>query len=128
MNILVGLSTLLVVVFLLLYFLVPETLIIPYTYFGVLFIAMFIPIVVELFRHPKFLPKLLTIVVYCFFFALFYETVALKTGIWAFPGNEYVGIISLFGVQFPFEEFFFFVLLFPIGILAYYKLFDGDEK
>jgi hypothetical protein len=50
-----------------------------------------------------------------------------KTGQWIFPG-EYVGIINLFDLSFPFEEFLFWIMISSMGFLTYYELFVDDER
>lgn len=114
--------------FLVLYLFAPRLLYIPYAYFWLCFILVLIPVVIEMIRRPILFPKVLTVGVYFFFFDIFYEITALKLGWWTFPGVHYIGLVSLFGVQFPFEEFFFWMLLFSTAILSYYEPFDDDEK
>ena len=90
--------------------------------------VVLIPTVVELFRRPTLLPKLLVVGLYFAYLTICYELTALKLGWWVFPGFQYIGMVSILGINFPFEEFFFWILLFAVGILAYYEPFDDDEK
>ena len=89
---------------------------------------MVIPSIIELFRHPKLLPKFLLVVIYFFFLTFVYELTALKLGQWIFPSNQYIGWVSIFGLNFPLEEFFFGFFFYAMVTLACYEAFDCDEK
>jgi len=128
MNVLTAIFIGLLVVFLLCYLLAPSILLIPYAYLWMGIVVIFIPTIIEIFRKPILLPKLLVVGAYFFYLELLYELTALKLGWWLFPGSQYIGMVSLFGLQFPFEELFFWIMLFAIGILIYYEPFDDDEK
>jgi len=57
-----------------------------------------------------------------------YELTALHLGLWSFPGEHFIGWVDILGYRFPFEEFFFFIVLASIAGLAYYEFFDDDQK
>lgn len=116
------------VYFLLLYFFAPTYLYISYFYLSFGIILIFIPLIIELFRKPRLTEKVFMAGAYFFFLSFFYEIVALKLGYWDFPGNQFIGMITVFGVKFPFEELFFYILLLPMACVCYYEFFDGDEK
>ncbi len=60
------------------------------------------------------------------FVFLAYELLAVKLGQWNFPGH-YVGTIKIFALEFPFEEFFFWVLISSSVILSYYELYVDNS-
>ena len=88
--------------------------------------SIVLPLVVS-FWKPKLLGKLLKIGALSFFFVFTGEIVALKTGAWVFLG-QYIGTVSIFGVVFPFEELFFWMMMYATTIVSYYELFIDDMK
>jgi|GEM_PF-4108317 len=121
-------SIVLVAVFLYLHAADPGVFHIPYAYASVFFFAGCLPVVLFLFSHPRFLKGFSSVSVLYFFFAVFYEIVALKIGVWSFPGTEYISRISFLGVQFPLEEFLFFLIALPAGVLTYYEFFTQKDS
>lgn len=115
-------------IFVFVFFSFPYLLKIPYFYliFGIFLIL--IPILIELFRHPNLSSKFFKAGAYFFYMSFIYEVTALKLGWWFFPGTEFIGWIKVFGVSFPFEELFFWLMLLAIACLSYYEFFDDDEK
>lgn len=115
-------------IFMIAYFAFPKFLAIPYFYFliGILFMA--IPSIVKLAHYPRLFPKFAAVAVYFFFVNFIYEITALKLGQWTFPGTQYIGHISIFGVTFPFEEFIFGFFFYSLMALSYYETFDDDNK
>lgn len=99
---------------------------VSYPYFWGGLAAIIIPIVLSIYK-PKLLPKFLLIGAFFFIIWLIEEWVAIKTGGWVFNGN-YIGSVTLLGVVFPFEELFFWMLLYSPTIVSYYELFVDDEK
>ena len=87
-----------------------------------------IPVLFEAFAFPKVFIKIFKVVPYFFYLTLLYEVTALKLGWWAFPGERFVGWVSFFGAQFPFEEFFFWLALLSAAILSYYEFYDDGER
>ena len=114
-------------VFLAFLILSPSSLNIPYFYLVYGSIFIFLPIVVRLLKYPQETLRFLPAIVYFFYTALLYEIAALKLGWWDFPGNQFIGWISIVGLRFPIEEFIFFVVLFSAAVLSYYK-FVADER
>src|SRR3989338_3791222 len=47
--------------------------------------------------------------------------------LWNFPG-QYIGKINIFGLEFPFEEFFFWTIMSSVSILSYYEIFVDDGR
>jgi len=115
-------------IFLILLFTSSNLLHIPYWYlvFGLIFLLP--PIILEEIRFRTVFLKLLKASVYFFYLNLIYEVVALKIGWWAFPSSQFLGLIPVGGVKIPFEEFFFWIILFTLTVLSYYEYFDNNEK
>lgn len=114
--------------FLTIFFINPQILYIPYWYmvFGILLIG--IPIFLEKLYFPKVFSKLLKVVPFFFYLLFAYEITALQLNWWSFPGKEFIGWVSFFGISFPLEEMVFWIILFVISVLSCYEYFDDDEK
>ncbi len=104
----------------------PEFLIFPYAYFWIGLFGAF-PFLYLVFTRPYLIGKLLKAGIFNIFLFLSFELTALHLDQWRFPG-EYIGYVQLFGLQFPFEEFVFWILLGTPIILSYYELFVDDGK
>lgn len=118
----------LLIVFLILYQWFHYLLYIPYFYFWFGSVLVAIPLLLEFIRRPSLIVKIFPTAAYFFFFSFIYELTALRLEQWIFPGTQYIGWVSIFGVGFPFEEFFFWFVLFATAVLCYYEFFDDDEK
>lgn len=106
----------------------PKKLEVSYWYFIFGSIGILPVVILEDMGYPLVFPKLLKTAIYFFYLNLTYEIVALKVGWWTFASNQFIGNMHLFGVQFPFEEFFFWIILFSLAILSYYEYFFNREK
>jgi len=95
-----------------------------YTVSGVA--AIILPLYVG-FKRPQMLNKLLGVSFFFFFVWLVAELVAVATNGWIFPG-EYIGWVELFGLGFPFEELFFWMLFYAATIVSYYELLIDDYR
>lgn len=97
--------------------------------YAYLLVAVFgsLPFFYLIFRKPYLVSKLLKAGIFNIFLFLSFELTALKLDQWRFPG-EYIGKVSLLGLQFPFEEFVFWILLGTPIILSYYELYVDDGK
>ncbi len=100
---------------------------IKFVYIFVGFIYMIPPFIIIVLKKPRFIKKFFFVTLPFFLINLAHELTALKIGQWNFPG-EYIGTVTLFGLSFPFEEFFFYIILGPAIGLAYYELFFDDMK
>jgi len=120
------------IIFLLIFFIViftrPDLLVIPYAHFWTGIVFIFLPAITFLSFFPRLLSKYVKIGSYFFILSLLFELTALQLHQWSFPASKYIGWVSLFGQRFPFEELFFWLVLFSIGILSYYEFFDDDRK
>ena len=116
------------VLFMLVLIVYPKALHIPYWYlvFGTLGILP--AVIFEDLKYPMVFQKLLKTAMYFFYINFTYEITALKIGWWSFPSTQFIGYVSFFGVTFPFEEFFFWIVLFTLAALSYYEYFFNKEK
>ncbi len=124
----VGFMWTLLLIFFFFYWFFPEFLEIPYFYLWVGTLTMFLPSIIEIIRRPNLLPKFLVTGSYFFFLTFVYEITALKLGWWTFPSSQYLGWVSILGVSFPLEEFFFGFIFYSMVALTYYESFDDDER
>ncbi|MBV9159043.1 MAG: hypothetical protein JO019_00395 [Candidatus Kaiserbacteria bacterium] len=107
---------------------IPGLLHISYFYLRVGLLGILTPMIAEFFRRPKLIYRAFLTGVYFFLFALTYEITALNLGWLIFPGHDFVGWVTLFGKSFPFEEFFFWILLTAMSAVTYYEFFDDNER
>lgn len=110
------------------YFLQPSWLDMPYPYmiFGTLAI---LPIFTYLYRHPQAARDFSLMVPFFFFLYFVIEIAAVRYSWWTYPGNNYIGWVSLPGIRFPFEELFYWMLFYAAALTAYYKsLIDGPTE
>ncbi len=114
--------------FAVLFFWFPDLLRIPYFYLFFGLIIVLLPILIEFFRRPNIFSRLCRAGSYFFFLTFLYEITGLKLGWWDFPGPQLIGWVSILGVRFPFEELFFWIMLFAMAWLSYYEFFLDDEK
>lgn len=97
----------------------------PYLYVGLIAIT---PLIITVIRHPRFLPKIAILSIYFFILYFTVEFFAVAFNYWSYPGNNYVGSINIFGLQYPFEELFFWMLLYAPTITIFYELTIDDGK
>lgn len=100
----------------------------PYFYllFGI--ILFLYPILMTWLYYPRILHKIAYTTLYFSYLSLLYEITALKMGWWYFPGNEFIGYISLLDVTFPLEEFLFWIVLFAPAVVCAYEYLDDDHR
>ncbi|MBI5139354.1 hypothetical protein HZA26_01965 [Candidatus Nomurabacteria bacterium] len=115
-------------IFLTLYSFFPASLQIEYFYLWVGIILILIPIILQLFSHPKFISKFFETAAYFFYLTLTYEITALQLGWWDFPGKQFIGWIYISNIKFPLEELIFWLMLTAMAILTYYEYFEEEEK
>ncbi len=106
----------------------PNLLSIEYFYFRYGIVVIFIPIILQLIKYPRFIIKFIKTGAYFFYVTLLYEITALKLGWWVFPSTNFIGWVSILGERFPIEEFIFWLLLFAMAVLSFYEYFDAEEK
>lgn len=114
-------------VFLLFLFFSRTPLFVPYWYFIFSLIFIIPPVMFEGYKFPKVFLRLVRASAYFLYLNLVYELTALKIGWWSFPSKQYIGWVSFFSISFPFEEFFFWIILFTLAALSYYEYFFDRE-
>jgi hypothetical protein len=95
-----------------------------YIYAGV---AAIIPTGYVLWRHPRLIGKVTSLGYFFFFFWLLSQQFAVNLDYWGYEGI-YVGTVELLGAIYPFEELFFWMLLYSPSIVAYYEVTMDDSK
>ena len=114
-----------IVLILVLYFINPNILSVPYVYlvFGTLAIVKLVQVGIS---QKRFLLKFLYMSIFFFFVWFTLELICLSNGGWKFTG-QYVGIININNLIFPIEEFVFWFILYAATIVAYYENYE-DRK
>jgi hypothetical protein len=77
--------------------------------------------------HQRLIPKIVKVGVYFLLLSILYEYVANKNNNWFFPGNNFVGYVSVLDIKFPLEEFLWLFFAVP-AIVTYYEFLADDEK
>lgn len=106
----------------------PSLLKIPYFYLIMLLSVFVIPLTLELRAYPEFILRFLKVGAYFAYAFLLYEVTAIATGLWWFPGEEFVGWVTILGSKFPFEEFVAWILIGSVTCISWYEYFDDDER
>ncbi len=117
-----------ILIFLIILFFTYPSLTIPYFYFWSGLFLVLIPTILFLSFNPKFLPRYIKVSVYFFGLFFLFEITGLQLNQWEFPGENFIGSITLFKYQFPLEEFLFFISLISVAILSYYEFFADDKN
>ena len=86
-----------------------------------------LPFLYLIYRKPRIVPKLLSLMPFFILLYLSFELVALYLNLWSFPGH-YIGYVSLFNLQFTFEEFLFWIIASSAVTASYHELFVDDQK
>lgn len=100
---------------------------ISYFYFKSCVVLAIIPLATFLYEFPRFVAVFLKMTVY--FMSLFFitEIVGLHNGHWSFPSQHYIGKLSLGTHSIPFEEIFFYIIMFSSVTVAYFEMFDDNR-
>jgi len=112
--------------FLTLYIINPNLLKLPYTYLVGGIVAIILPIILVVSK-TRFLEKFLKLGAFFFVIWFILEIMALKNQGWIFPG-QYIGQVSIFGLSFPFEELFFWMMFYAATVVSYYEIFIDDSR
>jgi len=117
---------LLLVAVIAIFYIDPAILTFKYAYFYIGLVGA-LPFLYAIIKKPRLAGKLVKAGIFNIFVFLSFELTALTLDQWRFPG-EYIGNVQLLGLQFPLEEFVFWILLGTPIILSYYELFIDDKK
>lgn len=119
----------LLLVFFAIYFTSPVLLNIQYAYLWIGMLFVLLPAVTSLVFFPRLLSKYVKTASYFFVLAVSFELTSLHLNQWSFPEDGYfIGWVEILGFRFPFEEFFFWIVLAAIAVLSYYEFFDDDRR
>ena len=113
---------------LLLFIINPDLITFPYAFFWSGFVFFFIPAVVFLTKYPKYILNFFKTGIYSFYIFLLVELVGLKLDHWVYEGSHYIGWVNFFGLRFPFEEFFYVMIIGTFACLSYYEFFMNKYK
>lgn len=80
------------------------------------------PFLVYLLKRPKFIIKVIPLIVYFFVLYFSIEFVGLKLKWWSFEGS-YIGYVNLIGITFPAEEFVYWMILYAPSTVFCYESF-----
>lgn len=97
----------------------------PYFYMGIIAI---LPVLYLSIKNPKLISKMATTSIYFFILYFVIEVFAVKYNYWIYPGNNYIGWVNIFNINFPFEELFFWMLFYAASIVSYYEILIDDEE
>ncbi len=125
---LVILTIFLLIVFLLVYWFNPAVAYVKYFYFYAGIAVMLLPVVSYLSFFPRLISKFIKAGTYFFVVSVLYEFTGLYLNQWTFTGNNFIGWVKILGLAIPFEEVFFYLILFNVCILSYYEFFYDDNK
>ncbi len=116
-------------VFVLLYMFNPTILQINFFYLKMGITLALLPVAGTLLKFPKFWNKFLNIAAYFFIFNFIYEVTAVKLGQWSFPAeHQLIGIVQFMGARFALEELLFWMILTAMSVVAFYEIFDDDQR
>lgn len=87
-----------------------------------------VPFLIIFLKEPRLVWHTLPMITYFSFVYLAHEITALHLDQWRFPG-DYIGLVHMFGVSFPIEEFVFWIILSSLIGSIYYELcFDNNKN
>lgn len=119
-------SIILLITLLLIFFTSPNILKFHYAYLIIATIAS-LPAIFFIIKKPSLLKKFLKVSLFFIFLYLIFEFTSLKLDHWRFSG-QYIGAVDFWGLRFPFEELFFWILISNAIALSYYEFFVDDNK
>ena|SRR3989344_2419681 len=124
MNYIMYTATLLILI---VFIVKPFYLIIPYSYIWLGTILLLIPSIIFLIKYSKFFWNFFKVSLFFFYTHLIFELIGVKLSHWTYPGLNYIGMISILGIKFPFEEFFFVFIVGGFAALSYYEFFTNKK-
>ena len=101
---------------------------VDYFYFKLGIIVAVVPLVTVLSIFPRLWKKFVKVSVYFFGLSIMHELSALSVHQWEYPGKNFIGWVELFGARFPFEEFFFWIIIGVAALLSWYEFFVDDQR
>lgn len=96
-----------------------------YIKFGLAFLLL--PLILFIATYPRYLKTFLKITPYFFMIGLVNLLVSLDQGHWSYPGENFVGWVTIASLRFPIEELVFWIILFPSFLISQFELFNNDD-
>lgn len=96
-----------------------------YIKFGLAFLLL--PLILFIVTYPRYLKTFLKIAPYFFMIGLVNLLVSLYQGHWSYPGENFVGWVTISSLRFPIEELVFWIILFPSFLISQFELFNNDD-
>ena len=121
-SITVFLISLVIILMIFIFYKNPALLKFDYSY-GLVATLAIIPVFIYAIIKPDRIKEMSLTGIYFFFFYLMFELLAVKFNWWIYPGNSYIGWVNVFGLNFPFEELFFWMIFYPPALISYRELF-----
>ena len=100
----------------------PASLKIKYSYAILGGIAVIAPIYLS-FKNTEFIKKAAPVSYYFFFIYFIIELFAVKYNWWVYQSESYIGWVNVFGLRFPFEELFFWMIFYAPVLIAFREMF-----
>lgn len=99
----------------------------PYPYVMIGLIAI-IPTIYTAIKTPRILKKMLLTSAYFFLVWFTIQFFAVSYDYWSYPIARHIGMVTIGDIQYPFEELFFWMLLYAPTLVAYYEQTFDDNK
>lgn len=110
------------------YFFYRPGLYIPYFYLVLGISFGIVPMGYVLWRHSRLFPKLLAIGGYFLVVSMLTELVGLRQYHWYFGGQHYLGAITVWGHNLPYDEILFWWGIGVPAMICWYEFFADDRK
>lgn len=95
-----------------------------YIKFGLLFLLL--PLLLFMLTYPKYNKIFIAITPYFFIIGLVNLLVSLDQEHWSYPGENFIGWVTIASYRFPLEELVFWIILFPSFLVSQFELFNND--
>lgn len=105
----------------------PGLLTTPYAYAKFGSLAVIIPIIYALVRHPKLVPQIFKFTLSLFGFALAWELVGLHAGWWTYPG-EFLYVFNFGALSLSLEELVLWIILGSSFVATFYEEYETDLR
>lgn len=103
-----------------------NTLQIPYFY-TLTGLAM-IPVIAILWFFPHVYARIIKTIPYFIALAALNEMTALTLHHWTYTGKHFIGWVQILQYRFPFEELFYWMILWSVMLITYFEFFDDTRK
>jgi hypothetical protein len=100
---------------------------IEFFYFRAGLILLLLPVISVLIIFPKYISVLLKITPYFFGLGLIVALTSIQNGYWYYPGENFIGWVSIGSYRFPIEELIFWMTLLSSAIIVYFEFFDDNR-